>query len=131
MATEIWGKGREQLSARASLTPEQQEVYGEAIEGFDETLASAGEDGEDPGEVAETIEKAPTANSPDDRYLVGRGARDGHAAPAAAAVRGVRPRQEARRELTSRARWCSASVISARVAGESLELRRVMNANAS
>ena len=76
MATEIWGKGREQLSAvRASLTPEQREVYGEALEGFDQTLASADEDGEDPGEVAETIEKALTAKSPDDRYLVGRGAR--------------------------------------------------------
>ena len=76
MATEIWGKGREQLSAvRASLTPEQREVYGEALEGFDRTLASADEDGEDPGEVAETIEKALTASSPDDRYLVGRGAR--------------------------------------------------------
>ncbi len=76
MATEIWGKGREQLSAvRAALTPEQREVYGEALEGFDETLASADEDGEDPGEVAETIEKALTASGPDDRYLVGRGAR--------------------------------------------------------
>lgn len=76
MATEIWGKGREQLSAvRASLTPEQREVYGEALDGFDETLASAGEDGEDPGEVAETIAKALTAAEPDDRYVVGRGAR--------------------------------------------------------
>ena len=76
MATEIWGKGREQLAAvRASLTPEQREVYGEALESFDQTLASADEDGEDPGEVAETIEKALTAKSPDDRYLVGRGAR--------------------------------------------------------
>jgi NAD(P)-dependent dehydrogenase (short-subunit alcohol dehydrogenase family) len=76
MATEIWGKGREQLSAvRAALTPEQREVYGEALEGFDRTLASADEDGEDPGEVAETIEKALTASSPDDRYLVGRRAR--------------------------------------------------------
>ena len=76
MATEIWGKGREQLSAvRAGLTPEQREVYGEALDGFDETLASADEDGEDPDEVAETIEKALTASSPDDRYLVGRGAR--------------------------------------------------------
>jgi NAD(P)-dependent dehydrogenase (short-subunit alcohol dehydrogenase family) len=76
MATEIWGKGREQLSAvRASLTPEQREVYGEALENFDQTLASADEDGEDPSEVAETIEKALTASGPDDRYVVGRGAR--------------------------------------------------------
>jgi NAD(P)-dependent dehydrogenase (short-subunit alcohol dehydrogenase family) len=76
MATEIWGKGREQLSAvRASLTAEQREVYGEALEGFDRTLASADDDGEDPSEVAETIEKALTASSPHDRYLVGRGAR--------------------------------------------------------
>jgi NAD(P)-dependent dehydrogenase (short-subunit alcohol dehydrogenase family) len=76
MATEIWGKGREQLAAvRASLTPEQREVYGEALEGFDRTLASADEDGEDPGEVAGTIAKALTASNPDDRYPVGRGAR--------------------------------------------------------
>jgi NAD(P)-dependent dehydrogenase (short-subunit alcohol dehydrogenase family) len=76
MATEIWGKGREQLSAvRDALTPEQREVYGEALAGFDQTLASADEGGEDADEVAETIEQALTASSPDDRYLVGRGAR--------------------------------------------------------
>jgi len=76
MTTEIWGKGREQLAAvRASLTPEQREVYGEALEGFDRSLASADEDSDDPAEVAEAIEKALTASSPDDRYVVGRGAR--------------------------------------------------------
>jgi NAD(P)-dependent dehydrogenase (short-subunit alcohol dehydrogenase family) len=76
MATEIWGKGREQLSAvRAGLTPEQREVYGEALDGFDQTLASADEDGEDPSEVAGTIENALTDTNPNDRYLVGRGAR--------------------------------------------------------
>ena len=132
MATEIWGKGREQLSAvRASLTPEQREVYGEALEGFDRDARLRGRgrrgsergrrddregaDGEQPGR---SLPRRP------------RSAR-GHAARAAAAVRGVRPRQEARRELTSRARWCSASAISARVAGESLALRRLMKANAS
>ena len=76
MTTEIWGKGREQLDAvRAALTPEQREVYGEALEGFDRSLASADEDGDDPADVAEVIEKALTASSPDERYMVGRGAR--------------------------------------------------------
>jgi NAD(P)-dependent dehydrogenase (short-subunit alcohol dehydrogenase family) len=49
MATEIWGKGREQLaSVRASLAPEQREIYGAALDDFDQTLASADEDGEAP-----------------------------------------------------------------------------------
>jgi NAD(P)-dependent dehydrogenase (short-subunit alcohol dehydrogenase family) len=76
MTTEIWGKGREQLATlRSSLTAEQADVYGEALGDFDRTLASADEDGEDPGEVAGTIEQALTASNPDDRYVVGRGAR--------------------------------------------------------
>jgi NAD(P)-dependent dehydrogenase (short-subunit alcohol dehydrogenase family) len=76
MTTEIWGKGREHLSKlRAGLTPEQADAYGEALAGFDETLASADEQGEDPEKVAETIATALTASSPDERYVVGKGAR--------------------------------------------------------
>ena len=54
---------------------EQREVYGEALEGFDRSLASADEDAEGPAAVAEVIEKALTASSPDERYMVCRGAR--------------------------------------------------------
>ena len=76
MATEIWGKGREHLAkVREGLTQEQAEAYGEALAGFDQTLASADEEGESPEEVAETIATALTASSPDERYVVGRGAR--------------------------------------------------------
>lgn len=76
METDIWSKGRSQLAeVRGSLTPEQEGIYGEALAAFDEQLASADESGEDPDEVAETIEEALTARSPDERYLVGRGAR--------------------------------------------------------
>lgn len=76
MDTDIWGKGRTELTkVRSSLTAEQAEVYGDALAGFDERLASAGEGAEHPDEVAEAIERALTAASPDDRYLVGHGAR--------------------------------------------------------
>jgi NAD(P)-dependent dehydrogenase (short-subunit alcohol dehydrogenase family) len=76
MDTDIWGKGRAELAkVRSSLTAEQAEVYGDALAGFDERLASAGEGAEDPDTVAEAVEEALTAASPDDRYLVGRGAR--------------------------------------------------------
>ena len=76
MATEIWGKGREHLAkVREGLTQEQAEAYGEALAGFDQTLASADEEGESPEEVAETIATALTASSPSERYVVGRGAR--------------------------------------------------------
>src|SRR5688572_30202274 len=76
MDTDIWSKGRAELTkARRALTGEQAEVYGDALTGFDERLASAGEDAEDPDKVAEAIEQALTAGGPDDRYLVGRGAR--------------------------------------------------------
>ena len=75
MSTEIWGKGREHLATvRARLTPEQEAAYGEALAGFDATLASANEQGEEPQKVAEVIAKALTARKPNDRYLVGRGA---------------------------------------------------------
>ncbi len=75
MSTEIWGKGRENLArTRAALTPEQREVYGEELDAFDERLESADEGGADPAKVAEEIEKALTASSPNDRYLVGAGA---------------------------------------------------------
>jgi len=75
METDIWSKARSQLAeVRASLTPDQDKVYGEALAGFDARLASADDNGEDPDAVAETIEDALTARNPNDRYLVGRGA---------------------------------------------------------
>lgn len=75
MGTEIWGKGREQLArVRNSLDAEQERVYGEALAGFDQRLASADVDAEDPAAVAEKVEQALAARSPEDRYLVGKGA---------------------------------------------------------
>jgi NAD(P)-dependent dehydrogenase (short-subunit alcohol dehydrogenase family) len=75
MSTEIWGKGQEHLrKTLASLTPEQRQVYGEELEAFGERLESADDGGADPAKVAEEIEKALTASSPSDRYLVGGGA---------------------------------------------------------
>lgn len=75
METDIWSKASNQLAqVRAALTPEQAEVYGEALAGFDARLGSADDSGEDPEAVAETIEEALTARNPDERYLVGRGA---------------------------------------------------------
>jgi NAD(P)-dependent dehydrogenase (short-subunit alcohol dehydrogenase family) len=74
MATEIWAKGRSALSeARERMTDEQRSVYGDALAGFDEQL-EAQEDSEDPAEVASKVVEALTAGSPDERYLVGRGA---------------------------------------------------------
>jgi NAD(P)-dependent dehydrogenase (short-subunit alcohol dehydrogenase family) len=74
MATEIWAKGRSALDeARERMTDEQRSVYGEALAGFDEQLASQ-EESEDPAEVAAKVVEALTARSPDERYLVGRGA---------------------------------------------------------
>jgi hypothetical protein len=49
-------------------------VYGDELDAFDERLESADERGEDPAEVAEIIHEALTASSPDERYLVGKGA---------------------------------------------------------
>jgi NAD(P)-dependent dehydrogenase (short-subunit alcohol dehydrogenase family) len=75
MSTEIWGKGREHLRKTiAGLSAEQRDVYGDALEAFDERLASADEQGEDPAEVAGVIHEALSSDSPEERYLVGKGA---------------------------------------------------------
>lgn len=75
MSSEIWGKGQEHLEKTiASLSPEQREVYGAELDAFMERLGSADDGGEDPAEVAETIQEALEARSPDERYLVGKGA---------------------------------------------------------
>ena len=75
MATAIWEKGRDSLAeSRATMTPEQLEVYGSGVDTFDERLKSA-EDSEDPREVASAIREALSAKSPNERYPVGRGAR--------------------------------------------------------
>lgn len=74
MVSAIWEKGRTSLDeSRARMNPEQEEVYGEALAGFDEVLESQ-EDSEDPSKVAEQVVEALTTGSPSDRYLVGRGA---------------------------------------------------------
>lgn len=75
MSTEIWSKGRASLTeARERMTAEQQQVYGDALAGFDEQLASQ-EDSEDPAEVASKVVAALTTGSPSERYPVGHGAR--------------------------------------------------------
>ena len=76
MATEIWGKGREQLSSvRASLTPEQREVYGAALEDFDRMLASRTRTARIPARSPRRSRRRSWPRAPDDRYLVGRGTR--------------------------------------------------------
>jgi NAD(P)-dependent dehydrogenase (short-subunit alcohol dehydrogenase family) len=75
MATAIWAKGRDSLAeTRERMSDEQLGVYGSGIDTFDERLASQ-EDSEDPREVASAIREALTADSPSERYPVGRGAR--------------------------------------------------------
>jgi NAD(P)-dependent dehydrogenase (short-subunit alcohol dehydrogenase family) len=75
MATAIWEKGRDSLAeSRKRMSAEQTEIYGSALETFDERLKSA-EDSEDPREVASAIREALTTGSPSERYPVGRGAR--------------------------------------------------------
>ena len=75
METEIWSKGRAHLdSVRAAMTPEQLEVYGEELTGFEERLKAADADSADPAKVAASIAAALTEGSPDERYLVGPGA---------------------------------------------------------
>ncbi len=75
MKTEIWEKGRASLDeARARMTDEQRSLYGEALAGFDDQLASQ-EDSEEPAKVAEKVVEALTSSSPSERYLVGQGAR--------------------------------------------------------
>lgn len=75
MKTEIWEKGRASLDeARARMTEEQRSLYGEALAGFDDQLASQ-EDSEEPAKVAEKVVEALTSSSPSERYLVGQGAR--------------------------------------------------------
>ena len=76
IATPIWGKGESQASElRAAMTPEQLEVYGDAIGKFEDVARETGEEGEPPIEVAKAIEHALTADKPKTRYLIGRRAK--------------------------------------------------------
>ena len=76
IATPIWDKGESQASQlRESMTPEQLEIYGDAIEKFAATARETGEEGEPPMEVAKAIEHALTSEKPKTRYLIGRRAK--------------------------------------------------------
>lgn len=74
--TPIWAKGQRQAPVlRGSLTPEQIELYGEAIDTFTEAARKQGEKGVPPLEVAKVVEHALTAAKPKTRYVVGREAK--------------------------------------------------------
>jgi NAD(P)-dependent dehydrogenase (short-subunit alcohol dehydrogenase family) len=76
IATEIWGKGEQQASERMGIaTPEERELYGEAIPRVLEASAKTSKMAIPPERVAKRIERALTARRPRDRYLVGPDAR--------------------------------------------------------
>jgi NAD(P)-dependent dehydrogenase (short-subunit alcohol dehydrogenase family) len=76
VATPIWDKGSEQISQiREQTSPEQLEVYGEAMGRFFELFTEAGRQGVPPDEVAKAVEHALTARRPKTRYLIGRDAK--------------------------------------------------------
>jgi NAD(P)-dependent dehydrogenase (short-subunit alcohol dehydrogenase family) len=76
IATPIWGKGESQAERlQDAMTPEQREVYGDAIERFRDVARETGEEGEPPIEVAKAVEHALTADKPKTRYLIGRRAK--------------------------------------------------------
>jgi NAD(P)-dependent dehydrogenase (short-subunit alcohol dehydrogenase family) len=73
ISTAIWGKAEQkiaELRERAGA-----ERYRERLDAFADRLRSADESGGDPDEVAATIEKALSADSPSARYPVGASAR--------------------------------------------------------
>ena len=76
IATPIWSKGERQTPhLRGAMTPEQLEIYGDAIDSFAEAARKTGDEGEAPIEVAKAVEHALTADKPKTRYLIGRRAK--------------------------------------------------------
>lgn len=76
IATPIWSKGERQTPhLRGAMTPEQLEIYGDAIDKFADAARETGEEGEPPIEVAKAVEHALTADKPKTRYLIGRRAK--------------------------------------------------------
>jgi NAD(P)-dependent dehydrogenase (short-subunit alcohol dehydrogenase family) len=76
VATPIWDKGSEQIAQmRELVTPDQMQVYGGAMDKFEELFIGAGREGVPPDEVAKAVEHALTARRPKTRYLIGRDAK--------------------------------------------------------
>lgn len=74
IATPIWAKSREQVEGlRKQLRGEQQRLYDQPLRKFEQRLASAEENGEEPAKVAAKI--AGALGGSGSRYPVGRGVR--------------------------------------------------------
>ncbi|MEK6276523.1 MAG: SDR family oxidoreductase [Actinomycetota bacterium] len=76
IATPFWGKGNEQVDGvLESMTPEQREIYTDAVTAALEASRKAEQRGISPDKVAKAVERALTASRPKTRYLVGVDAR--------------------------------------------------------
>src|SRR6476659_1406287 len=76
--TEIWSKGRDQLSERLEDMPEgARRLYGQQITRFGEVLNETASRGIPAEKVAEVIHKAIASENPKHRYLVGTDAKIG------------------------------------------------------
>lgn len=76
IATPFWGKGTEQVDGvLESMTPEQRDLYRDAVHAAVEASRKAEQRGISPDKVAEAVEHALTAARPKTRYLVGIDAR--------------------------------------------------------
>ena len=76
--TEIWSKGKDQLSERLEEMPEDaRRLYGQQISRFGEVLNETASRGIPAEKVAEVIHKAIASENPKHRYLVGTDAKIG------------------------------------------------------
>ena len=76
ISTPFWGKGKDQVDdVLESMTPEQQELYRDAVRTATEAAQKAEKRGISPDRVAKSVEHALTASRPKTRYLVGIDAR--------------------------------------------------------
>ena len=71
ISTPIWDKAIERIDALVAGSDPRLDRYRDRLSGFRESLHSADEHGKAPQDVAEVIEEALTAKSPDTRYVVG------------------------------------------------------------
>lgn len=75
IATPIWAKAAERIDKLLATASPQTARYTDRLRSFQETLRSQGKSGSSPAEVAETIERAITAEKPSSRYAVGADAK--------------------------------------------------------
>lgn len=75
IATPIWAKAAERIDDLLSRSTPGTARYRDRLRSFQETLRSQSKSGSSPAEVAETIERAVTADKPSSRYAVGASAK--------------------------------------------------------